>query len=80
MLFNNLAGNVLDNLLMKITAKRWLKKVQQNKLNTRGFVMGMDTGKHYAKPDPKNFQDRLLLKYQLRLSQLLEHWEDSVAQ
>ena len=80
-LFNNAAGNAFDNMLMKITAKRWLKKVGQNKLNAKGFVMSMDTGKHYAKPDPKNFQEKLILRYERRLSQLLEHWEDnSIAQ
>jgi hypothetical protein len=64
---------------MKITAKRWLKKLQMKKQNTRGIVMGLDTGKHYAKPDPRNFQDKLIVKYQRKVSQLLEHLERSVA-
>ena len=79
MLFNNPIGDVLDNLLMRITTKRWLKKVQQKKLNVKGVIMGMDTGKHYAKPDPKNFQNKLLLKYQVKVLQLLDHWENSIA-
>ncbi|HTD41031.1 MAG TPA: nucleotidyltransferase domain-containing protein [Mucilaginibacter sp.] len=77
MLFNNRAGNAIDTILMNITAKRWDKKQQEKKLNMKGIIMGMDTGKHYAKPDPKNFQDKLILKYQAKLSQLLEHWESS---
>jgi predicted nucleotidyltransferase len=79
MLFNNPVGDVLDNLLMRITTKRWLEKVAQKKRNVKGVIMGMDTGKHYAKPDPKNFQNRLLLKYQVKVLQLLDHWENSIA-
>jgi predicted nucleotidyltransferase len=78
MLFNNTIGNLLDNLLMKITTKRWNKKKQEKKLNIKGLIIGMDTGKHYAKPDPKNFQNKLLLKYHVKLLQLLEHWESSI--
>ena len=78
-LFNNRFGDALDNLLMRITAKRWEKKLQMKKLNTKGIVMCLDTGKHYAKPDPRNFQDKLIVKYQTKISQLWEHWESSVA-
>ncbi|HEY9002467.1 MAG TPA: nucleotidyltransferase domain-containing protein [Mucilaginibacter sp.] len=70
-------GSMLDNLLMKITSERWGKKRQQKKLNVKGLIMGMDAGKHYAKPDPKNFQEKLILRYQVKLSQILEHWEGS---
>jgi predicted nucleotidyltransferase len=76
-LFNNRHGNTLDDFLMRITAERWDKKRQQKKLNIKGLIMGMDAGKHYAKPDPKNFQEKLILKYQLKLSQILEHREGS---
>ena len=79
MLLNNGIGNLLDNRLMKVTSSRWLKKLQEKKLNTKGFIMSMDTGKHYAKPDPKNFQERLMNRYQHKIAQILEHWEDSVA-
>jgi predicted nucleotidyltransferase len=79
MLLNNQLGNAIDNLMMKITANRWLKKKQMKKLNTRGIVMCLDCGKHYAKPDPRNFQDKLIVKYQNKVSQLLDHWASSVA-
>jgi hypothetical protein len=78
-LFNNRFGDSIDNLLMRITAKRWEKKLQMKKLNTKGTVLCLDTGKHYAKPDPRNFQDKLIVKYQTKISQLWEHWESSVA-
>jgi predicted nucleotidyltransferase len=76
-LLNSSPGNSLDNLLMNITMRRWNKKRQQKKLNIKGLIMGMDAGKHYAKPDPKNFQEKLILRYQVKLSQILSHWEGS---
>ncbi|SHN27853.1 hypothetical protein SAMN05216524_10885 [Mucilaginibacter sp. OK098] len=78
-LFNNRAGNTIDNMLMKITGGRWLKKTQQKKLNSHGIIMGMDTGKHYAKPDPRNFQSKLLARYQFRVDRILRAYEDSLA-
>lgn len=70
-LFNNFIGDVIDTLLMNITSARWIKKTEQKKLNAKGAVMAMDTGKHYAKPDPKNFQARLLAQYEKRISQMV---------
>jgi hypothetical protein len=78
-LFNNRAGNVIDSALMRITAKRWLKKMQQKKRNNRGIIMAMDSGKHYAKPDPVNFQAKLIVSYQHKVSQVWERCADTVA-
>ncbi len=41
--------------------------------------MAMDTGKHYSKPDPVNFQAKLITRYQNKVSQVLERCADSVA-
>ncbi|MES2111500.1 MAG: hypothetical protein V4577_22270 [Bacteroidota bacterium] len=79
LLFNNPLGDKFDNLLMKITGGRWLKKTQQKKLNNHGIVMGMHTGKHFAKPDPKNFQNKLLTRYQYRVDRILSAYEESLA-
>jgi predicted nucleotidyltransferase len=70
-LFNNPLGNAIDTALMKITDGRWNKKTAQKKVNSKGAVMAMDTGKHYAKPDPGNFQAKLLAQYESRISQIL---------
>jgi predicted nucleotidyltransferase len=78
-LLNNATGDVIDSLLMKITAGRWLKKTRMNKLNSHGMVMGMATNKHFAKPDPKNFQYNLLERYQEKVSRLLQEYENGVA-
>ncbi|ASU35175.1 hypothetical protein MuYL_3290 [Mucilaginibacter xinganensis] len=78
-LFNNAAGCRLDDMLMKITSGRWQKKTQQKKLNSHGIIMGMDTGKHFAKPDPENFQNKLLGRYQCRVDKVLQTYENTVA-
>ena len=78
MLFNNPAGNAVDNLLMRITAARWLKKTEQKKVNSHGIIMGMETDKHFAKPDPKNFQSKLLLRHYARVSRVLRSYEESL--
>jgi predicted nucleotidyltransferase len=79
MLFNNWVGNSIDNFFMNLTSGRWLKKEQQKKRNMRGIILGLDCGKHYAKPDPKNFQCKLIEKYANKVTQLLERSESSVA-
>jgi len=78
-LFNNTAGNALDNILMKITAGRWSKKTQTGQVNTKGLVMEMDAGKHFAKPDSKNFHYKLLNRYEDKVSKLLHKPESSLA-
>jgi hypothetical protein len=77
--FNNRIGNYIDSILMGITAKRWLKKMLQKKRNNHGIIMAMDTGKHYSKPDPVNFQAKLMAKYQAKVAQVLERCADTVA-
>jgi predicted nucleotidyltransferase len=79
-LFNNRFGSWLDNTLMDITAGRWNKKTEQKKLNMRGTVMSMAASKHFAKPSPENFQHKLIERYRLKVSGLLEQSEDRVAQ
>jgi predicted nucleotidyltransferase len=70
-MLDNRLGNAIDNILMKITAGRWLKKTESKKLNSKGVIMSMDTDKHYVKPDPGNFQANLLEQYQQKISQIL---------
>jgi predicted nucleotidyltransferase len=79
-LLNNRVGEWLDNMLMKFTDGRWNKKTQMKKLNMRGTVMGMAASKHCAKPDPVNFQTKLITRYQHKLVSLLQETENRVAQ
>ncbi len=79
LLLNNKLGNGIDDAMMRTTARRWLKKTFQKKVNNHGVILGMLTGKHFAKPDPANFQGKLLTRYENKLSQLLQRYEDSIA-
>lgn len=69
-LLNTRAGNAIDNMLMRVTANRWNKKTLLKKLNSKGNVMSMSAGKHFAKPDPKNFQNYLLDQYKNKLARM----------
>jgi predicted nucleotidyltransferase len=77
-IFNNPLGNLLDKGLMKITRSRWQKKSRNKKLNRRGIVMGMDAGKHYAKPDPEHFQKKIMEVYEKNLYHLFQNYENKV--
>ncbi len=74
-LLSNALGNWLERILMHITVRRWGKKTVLKKRNARGTIMGMAAGRHVAKPDPLNFQVKLLEKYRRKLSALLERAE-----
>lgn len=74
-LFSNPLGNLLDRVLMKITAERWLDKTRNLKTNKRGEILGMDVSRHYAKPNPRNFQEKLVGSYEKKIINLLRNFE-----
>jgi len=69
-LFNNSFGDRIDNYLMKLTSRRWNEKELRQKLNMKGGRMGLKTGKHYAKPNPVFFQQKILSKYAAKLLEI----------
>jgi predicted nucleotidyltransferase len=69
---NGRPGDRIDKWLMNITDRRWQKKVQRNQLNSRGICMSMVVGPHFSKPDPKNFQEKVLEQYRVKVQQLLQ--------
>jgi hypothetical protein len=69
-LFDHKLGNFLDNYLMRLTAKRWMKKERNNKRNMKGDVLSLRAGKHFARPDPDRFQKKILEQYATRLADL----------
>lgn len=75
---DNSAGNLLDTALMKLTAYRWREKTRKGKLNNRGIVMSMEASKHYAKPDPRDFQEKLVGNYEQRIFQLTARSEKAL--
>ncbi|OQP63033.1 hypothetical protein [Niastella populi] len=68
-LLNNRLGNALDELLMRITARRWKKKEQLCRTNDHGVRMGLCTGKHFAKPNPAFFQRSVLGSLEKKLAE-----------
>ena len=76
-LFSNRLGNLLDTFLMKLTASSWNTKAIKKKKNSKGLLLGMHTGKHFSKPNPENFQQKLLLRYQNCLQEVLTQYEQS---
>ena len=74
-LLDNRAGNYLDNLLMKLTARSWNAKARHKKRNSKGLLLGMHTGKHFSKPDPGNFQQKLLQRYQGCLQEVVGQYD-----
>ena len=76
---SNKFGDWLDDRLWKITSGRWTKKTASKKRNMKGFVMAMETGKHYAKPDPENFQKNLITRYRLKVATVIKENHHSLA-
>jgi predicted nucleotidyltransferase len=70
-ILNNRIGDWLDKSLMRLTCKRWKKKANTFKLNNRGIIMGLDAGRHYAKPDPNNFQVKVVEQYEKKMQELM---------
>jgi predicted nucleotidyltransferase len=70
-LFSGSLGDYADIKLMSITDKRWQKKVKKQQMNNTGVSIGMSVDRHFSKPDPKNFQEKTIKKYQDKVNQLL---------
>jgi hypothetical protein len=73
-LFNNRLGDRLDNYFHRLTARRWSTKEEKHQLNMRGNRMALKTGKHFSKPNPVFFQEKLLTRYRKNLSKWEEKW------
>jgi len=78
-MLNNAFGDWLDGYLWQVTAGRWDKKTASEKRNIKGQVMAMETGKHFAKPDPGGFQNKLMSRYRLRLANVIKENRHSLA-
>lgn len=72
-------GDHIEKWLMNITGKRWLKKVERQQLNSNGICMSMIVGRHFSKPDPKNFQDKVVERYHAKVQQLLQQKNKTVS-
>ncbi len=69
-LLDNRIGDRLDDYLRNVTAGRWKKKEDRGDLNLRGLKMSLQCGKHFARPNPEIFQQRVLARYQRKIKEL----------
>lgn len=67
---NNRLGNKLENKLRRITDHRWRQKTEQQQRNMKGDVLTLQCGKHYSRPNPEIFQQKVLTKYHRRLNEV----------
>ena len=74
-LLDNRLGNRLDNFFMKWTARKWDSKTTNRQKDSKGLVLSMHTGKHFAKPIPDRFQKPLLMKYESKLTEIHRRYE-----
>jgi hypothetical protein len=73
-LFDNKAGDWLDDRLRNLTARRWKKKEAQGLQNANGFRMSLKTGKHFSRPNPEMLQKKILTVYTGKLKELGAKW------
>jgi predicted nucleotidyltransferase len=71
-IFNSKAGDIVDRWLMTVTDKRWRKKSEKGKLNEHNTGIGMMVDRHFSKPDPKNFQEKVVQQYKNRVRELIK--------
>ncbi len=67
-------GDRLDDLLQHWTTRRWQKKEDRGDKNKKGARMSLQNEKHFSRPNPGNFQQKLLDRYARRLSELEVKW------
>jgi len=68
---NNSHGNKADTALMHYFDKRWKKLMAQNKFTESGFRLGsMMTDKHFCRPYPEHFQQKILDRLEERMQSL----------
>jgi len=60
----------IDNYLLGLTRSRWKRKEEKGKQNGKGLRVGLITGKHFARSNPGDFQERVLAIYDQKLSAL----------
>ena len=69
-IFDNKAGNRLDDWLQKITTRRWNQKDLKGERNKNGLSMKLITGKHFSRSNPGAFQEKVVSVYEKKLAEL----------
>jgi len=74
-IFDNKAGDRLDDFLRRLTSRRWKDKEKRGVLNDKGNKMSLKTGKHFSRPNPEVFQQKILAVYAEKLKEFEKKWE-----
>ena len=77
-LFNNPLGDWLEKRLQVITDRRWKEKTERGDRNMKGDPMSLQCSPHYSRPNPENFQQKVLSKYSRQLKEIAIRWEQKV--
>ena len=70
-LLNNQFGQWLDNRFYQWTTNRWKKKEDAGKCNEKGQTMRLITGKHFAKSNAGNLQEKVLSSYEKKVKEVV---------
>lgn len=73
---DNKPGNFFETWFMKLTTRSWNEKTRKHKLNNNGVVMSITSSTYYAKPNPMNFQNKLLSHYENKVENIFENYEE----
>jgi hypothetical protein len=71
--FDSRAGEKLDRFLYKWTTRRWQKKEQKGRKNSKGRVMNLVTGRHFSKSNPETFQEKIITRYNDKIKWYLNY-------
>lgn len=73
-IFNNKAGARIDDFLFRLTKRRWMKKEEMGKKNSKGALMMLLADKHFAKSNPGALQEKVLELYDQKIKDLNSRW------
>ncbi|HEY6899965.1 MAG TPA: hypothetical protein VI233_04955 [Puia sp.] len=73
-ILNGRWGDRLDDLLQRWTTQRWQKKEIRGDRNKKGNRMALQNEKHFSRPNPENFQQKVLDRYTRKLHELERSW------
>jgi hypothetical protein len=73
-LLDNRLGDSLDDFFRRVTSGRWKKKEERGELNIKGNRMTLQCTKHYSRPNPEVFQQKVLTRYQRKVRELASRW------
>jgi hypothetical protein len=69
-ILNGKIGDRLENYFFRLTQNRWKRKAEKGMRNKKGQTMDLITGKHFARSNPGDFQEKVLALYEQKLSGL----------